>query len=365
MGASRGGRLAQRRARSTRPRRAPRRATGGWRCSASSRPIRAGWPVDRGARAARLPAARARHDRRSLCQVAAARFDGMVSLRRCRGVDAAAGQLIVREAGGLVSFPWCDEPLGAPLDARAELAGDRRPAARRRSASSRGSRRDRLGRRRADRHATSPAPGDARTPTVDLAALAAESERRVVAYTGLKPARPAAAARGDQPAGVGVQQHRVDARCCSTRCSSAPAGPGPLQARRCRSGRGWSLSTEVGVVVGYLAQRVLGQYELVLLDEAVEDRARRGCCSCSRTSARRCADIRRRRAGVHDLGGAPRGHPRRPVRRRAVAARARRRPGAGAAGKAPRCGSTPPRKLQPAEHARRSSAWSATCGAAT
>jgi myo-inositol-1(or 4)-monophosphatase len=53
----------------------------------------------------------------SLCQVAAARFDGMVSLRRARGVDAAAGQLIVREAGGLVSFPWCDEPLAAPLDA--------------------------------------------------------------------------------------------------------------------------------------------------------------------------------------------------------------------------------------------------------
>ena len=53
----------------------------------------------------------------SLCQVAAARFDGMVSLRRARGVDAAAGQLIVREAGGLVSFPEFDDPLGAPLDA--------------------------------------------------------------------------------------------------------------------------------------------------------------------------------------------------------------------------------------------------------
>lgn len=53
----------------------------------------------------------------SLCQVAAARFDGMVSLRRSRGVDAAAGQLIVREAGGVVSFPWCDEPLAAPLTA--------------------------------------------------------------------------------------------------------------------------------------------------------------------------------------------------------------------------------------------------------
>jgi myo-inositol-1(or 4)-monophosphatase len=53
----------------------------------------------------------------ALCHVASARFDGMVSLRRSRGVDAAAGQLIVREAGGVVSFPGCEEPLSAPLDA--------------------------------------------------------------------------------------------------------------------------------------------------------------------------------------------------------------------------------------------------------
>ncbi len=54
----------------------------------------------------------------SLCQVAGARFDGMVSLRRARGVDAAAAQLIVREAGGLISFPGFADPLGAPLDAQ-------------------------------------------------------------------------------------------------------------------------------------------------------------------------------------------------------------------------------------------------------
>ncbi len=52
----------------------------------------------------------------TVCQVAAARLDGMVSLKRCRAVDVAAAQLIVREAGGFVAFPWCDEPLGAPLD---------------------------------------------------------------------------------------------------------------------------------------------------------------------------------------------------------------------------------------------------------
>jgi len=55
----------------------------------------------------------------SLCQVAAARLDGMVSLRNCRAVDAAAGQLIVREAGGCVSFPRCEDPLSAPLDVAA------------------------------------------------------------------------------------------------------------------------------------------------------------------------------------------------------------------------------------------------------
>jgi myo-inositol-1(or 4)-monophosphatase len=36
--------------------------------------------------------------------VAAGRFDGMLSLRSCRSVDAAAAQLIVREAGGSVAF---------------------------------------------------------------------------------------------------------------------------------------------------------------------------------------------------------------------------------------------------------------------
>jgi len=38
------------------------------------------------------------------CYVAAGRLDGMLSLRPCRSVDAAAAQLIVREAGGAVAF---------------------------------------------------------------------------------------------------------------------------------------------------------------------------------------------------------------------------------------------------------------------
>jgi myo-inositol-1(or 4)-monophosphatase len=52
----------------------------------------------------------------TLCQVAAARLDGMFTIKRTRAVDAAAGQLIVREAGGQVAFPGFADPLGAPLD---------------------------------------------------------------------------------------------------------------------------------------------------------------------------------------------------------------------------------------------------------
>ncbi len=57
----------------------------------------------------------------TLCQVAAARLDGMASLLNCRAVDAAAAQLIVREAGGHVAFPRCadGDPLSAPLDVAA------------------------------------------------------------------------------------------------------------------------------------------------------------------------------------------------------------------------------------------------------
>jgi myo-inositol-1(or 4)-monophosphatase len=52
----------------------------------------------------------------SMCQVAATRVDGMVTLWKSRAVDAAAAQLIVRESGGVVAFGSRDAPLAAPLD---------------------------------------------------------------------------------------------------------------------------------------------------------------------------------------------------------------------------------------------------------
>lgn len=51
----------------------------------------------------------------TLCQVAAARYDGMLSLRPCRAIDAAAGQLIAREAGATVTY-GDDGNLVAPLE---------------------------------------------------------------------------------------------------------------------------------------------------------------------------------------------------------------------------------------------------------
>ena len=52
----------------------------------------------------------------SMCQVADARVDGMLTLGGSRAVDVAAAQLIVRESGGHVAFPACETELGAPLD---------------------------------------------------------------------------------------------------------------------------------------------------------------------------------------------------------------------------------------------------------
>ena len=64
----------------------------------------------------------------SLCYVAAARFDGMLTTDVCRSVDAAAGQLIAREAGAYVDFlkhGGIEAPLD--LDARYRMVAARSP----------------------------------------------------------------------------------------------------------------------------------------------------------------------------------------------------------------------------------------------
>jgi myo-inositol-1(or 4)-monophosphatase len=59
----------------------------------------------------------------TLCLVAAGQLDAMLSLREIRSVDAAAGQLIVLEAGGAVSFPG-DDALGLDMRSRVAAARD-------------------------------------------------------------------------------------------------------------------------------------------------------------------------------------------------------------------------------------------------
>jgi coenzyme F420 biosynthesis associated uncharacterized protein len=113
--------------------------------------------------------------------------------------------------------------------------------------------------------------GEAEIPSVELAPIAAESETRVIAYTGLRPARPL-----PQPEGIGRREWVVS-NIGSMRALLDPvlerAGKslGPLRPAM-QIGVGLLLSTEIGVVLGYLGQRVLGQYEVVLLDEAVANR---------------------------------------------------------------------------------------------
>ena len=59
----------------------------------------------------------------TMAYVAAGRLDAMLSARPCRSVDAAAAQLLVREAGGLVAFQGRElESTGLGLDERYRVA---------------------------------------------------------------------------------------------------------------------------------------------------------------------------------------------------------------------------------------------------
>jgi len=107
----------------------------------------------------------------------------------------------------------------------------------------------------------------------DLVALSAESEKLVVAYTGLQPLRPLPPAERvgrAEWAGANVSGMRRLLDPVLEKVGGAGA-LGPAM----RLAAGVLVTAEVGVVLGFLAQRVLGQYELVLLEPALEEDARR------------------------------------------------------------------------------------------
>lgn len=105
------------------------------------------------------------------------------------------------------------------------------------------------------------------TPADDLEALAEDAEQRVVAYTGMHPVHPL-----PPPEGIGRVEW-VQANLGSMRKLMDPvltkvgSGSGPLKPA-VRLVAGAVATAEVGVIVGFMAQRVLGQYELVMLEEA-------------------------------------------------------------------------------------------------
>jgi coenzyme F420 biosynthesis associated uncharacterized protein len=105
----------------------------------------------------------------------------------------------------------------------------------------------------------------------DLDAFAADARERVVAYTGLVPARAIPA-----PEAVDRREWlRLNLR--SMRTMMRPleeklSGGGSPFAAPLRAAGGLLIGAEIGGLTGYLSQRVLGQYELVLLDPASPER---------------------------------------------------------------------------------------------
>jgi uncharacterized protein (DUF2342 family) len=116
--------------------------------------------------------------------------------------------------------------------------------------------------------------GVLRDPGVDLVALAGEFEPRVSEYTRLVPAtpipRPELVTRiGWSDANLAAMaelMQPVEARMAERFDKAGPLA-GPLRATA-----GAALAAELGLVVGYMSQRVLGQYELSLIAAAANPR---------------------------------------------------------------------------------------------
>jgi coenzyme F420 biosynthesis associated uncharacterized protein len=116
--------------------------------------------------------------------------------------------------------------------------------------------------------------GDAPLPRVDLAPIVEDARERVVAYTGLEPTGPI-----PLPETISRAEW-VKANISSTSLMMDPmleqasaqlkSVANATQLRLAAFG-----SAEVGLLVGYMAQRVMGQYELVLVGKQAPERSPR------------------------------------------------------------------------------------------
>jgi coenzyme F420 biosynthesis associated uncharacterized protein len=104
-------------------------------------------------------------------------------------------------------------------------------------------------------------------PGLDLVALSAEFEARVSSYTRLVPASPIPSPELVSRQGWSDANFQAMAELMQPveeRMNERFEKAGPL-AGPLRAGAGAALAAELGLVVGYMSQRVLGQYELSLI----------------------------------------------------------------------------------------------------
>src|SRR5271167_3518991 len=117
--------------------------------------------------------------------------------------------------------------------------------------------------------AGSPPYGGVRTASIEP--LAYDFARRVSAYSGLElPAELPAVEAVDRPAWIAANLRSIRPL-LGLLTERMDAGTGPL-AGPLRSATGFLLGAQVGALTGVLSQRVLGQYDLALLDPTVAPR---------------------------------------------------------------------------------------------
>ncbi len=224
----------------------------------------------------------------TLCYVAGGRFDGMLTGRACRSVDAAAGQLVAREAGAAVAFAGNGLDVSLDLDARYHVAAalDRdllatvleaqehaEPPAKARHVTDRRLVDWGLAQRIAVRLAGDDrGVGPFQQSAVDSAC--ADAVALVGDYTGLQPKQPLPAPElidRAEWARIGVRSLRELSEELDRGFAAGIRLPGPLGGVA-RSLAGAAAAAEAGVAVGYGARKVLGQYDLALAGAEREPR---------------------------------------------------------------------------------------------
>jgi coenzyme F420 biosynthesis associated uncharacterized protein len=127
----------------------------------------------------------------------------------------------------------------------------------------------RMAQRIGERVAGSPPPGGVRAASVEP--LAQDFARRVSEYSGLaEPSRLPPLEAVDRGAWIAANL-RTMRPLLSGLSERLGEGTGPLAAPL-RSASGFLLGAQVGALTGVLSQRVLGQYDLALLDDSVAPR---------------------------------------------------------------------------------------------